>query len=82
MPVCNTHSTAGVPINRSLSSTAVCVTEEAADWGFTGCCGTERRLWHPRAGPERKQSILNKLNYTWQEFQFHFSFHFVPIIEL
>lgn len=48
LPGFTSHSIAGVPISCSLASTAVFLSEEAAGWGLTGCCGTERRLWHPR----------------------------------
>lgn len=45
LPVVATQS-ASVPISDSFPSTTVCVTEEAAGWVLTGCCGTERGLWH------------------------------------
>lgn len=61
LPVFTAHSSAGVPISYSLSCTVVCVTEEAAGWGLTGCRGTERRLRHPNSGPKRKQSTVKKL---------------------
>lgn len=61
LPVLATHSTAGVPISYSLSCAVVCVTEEDAGWGLTGCRGTERRLRHPSSRPKRKQSAVNKL---------------------
>lgn len=48
LPGFASHSIAGVPISCSLASTAVFMSEEAAGWGLTSCCGTERRLWHPR----------------------------------
>lgn len=40
LPVFSAHSTAGVPISYCLSCAVVCVTEEAAGWGLTGCRGT------------------------------------------
>lgn len=64
LPVFSTHSTAGVPISCSLACTVVCVTEEAAGWSLTGCCGTERRLRHPSSSPTRKESTLNKQQAT------------------
>lgn len=61
LPVFTTHSTAGVPISCSLSCTVICVTEQAAGWGLTGSCGTERRLRHASSGPKRNGSTLKKL---------------------
>lgn len=61
LPVSSAHFTAGVPISYTLSCNVVCVTDEAAGWGLTGCRGTERRLRHCSSGAKRKQSTLNKL---------------------
>lgn len=54
LPVVTTQS-ARVPISDSLPPTIVCVTEEAAGWVLTGCCGTVRRLWHLSWDPKRNQ---------------------------
>lgn len=58
MPGFSSHSITGVPIRCPLAGTAVFMGEEAAAWGLTGCCGTERRLWHPRNG------LKNTVNQT------------------
>lgn len=48
LPGFASHAITGVPMSRPLAGTAVFMSEEAAGWGLTGCCGTERRLRHPR----------------------------------
>lgn len=65
LPVFTTHSTARVPISYSLSCTVICVTEQAAGWGLTGSCGTERRLRHASSDPKRNESTLKKLKGCW-----------------